>query len=134
MITRYRIRGRPFLCLTPEEAVVTGVTAGEETVEMIIFEEESGFGHKEFGVLRKGDENELKQISITERKERYFDKKTDAVQYLRSRGSEQYALFGIKEKKIAPRVVEHEAGEAEHQALNGFLDELKMFDTKKRQG
>lgn len=126
-IIRYRIRTKPYLCLSPAEAINTGITIGEQTVEMVILVKNPGPGYPEYGVIRNMSEEELKKIPVMERGEKVFERRKDAVNYIKTMGSKNYQLCGVKETRAVPR---EELRIDEEKSVEDFLKELKAFEKK----
>ncbi|RKY29664.1 MAG: hypothetical protein DRP67_06200 [Candidatus Omnitrophota bacterium] len=126
-IIRYRIRTKPYLCLSPAEAINTGITIGEQTVEMVILVKNPGPGYPEYGVIRNMSEEELKKIPVMERGEKVFERRKDAVNYIKTMGSKNYQLCGVKETRALPR---EELRIDEEKSVEDFLKELKAFEKK----
>lgn len=116
-----------YLCLSPQEALTTGVVVGMQTLEEIIFTDDMGI-YNEYGVIRREDEEKLKQIPIEERAEALFQNRKEAVRYTRKKGTENYKLCGVMSKKGVDKA-EHESSEIK-QENNSFMDQLGQFDVK----
>ncbi|MCM8816927.1 MAG: hypothetical protein NC913_05385 [Candidatus Omnitrophica bacterium] len=98
---RYRIRTRPYLCLTAAEAAGTGVTASEETVEELTLVMDPGLGlYQMFAAIRNMPEEEIKKIPVTRRGELVFNKRNEASRYVKERG-QPFVLCGVKNTSMA---------------------------------
>jgi len=124
-IKRYRVRPNAYLCLTPEEALSTGITTGEQIVEELTLVRKPGFGYPEYAAARKESEGVLKKISVLEREEKLFEARSEAVEFVKSNGTERYWLCGVRETKTVQRA---EIGEIEEQPMEDFMEELKSFE------
>lgn len=103
-IKRYRVRPKVYLCLSPEEAVNTGITVGEETVEELTLVRGVFLGSLLYASIREMDESELMKIPVVERKERLFDSRKEAVNYISENNTDgTLTLYGVKEIKSVPR-------------------------------
>jgi hypothetical protein len=78
-VKRYRVSPKEYLCISPEEAVSTGITVGEETVEEIELIRSQGLGYRVYASIRELPEDELAKISVSERKEKLFNSRKEAV-------------------------------------------------------
>lgn len=124
---RYRVRTKPYLCLSPEEAVATGITVGEQTVEEVHLVENPGFGYQEYAVVRDAGLEALKKMPVDVRGEKVFSQRREAVGYLDKIGKETHRLCGVKDTRTIPR---NEIGPAEEGTVGDFMQELKKFETK----
>ena len=130
-IIRYRVRTKPYLCLSPAEAFNTGITIGEQTIEEVILVKNPGLGYSEYAAIRNMSEEQLKKIPVIERGEKIFERRKDAVRYIKTMGSENYQLYGIKETKAVPRE-ELRITEEEDKPVEDFMEELKAFEKKNK--
>jgi hypothetical protein len=130
MIRRYRIRGKPYLCLTPEEAVGTGVMVGEESVEEFSLITDIGL-FEEYAAIRKEPEEKLKEMPALERGERYFTARREAVEYLRTKGPEKYLLAGVKSKRIVQKKELMKTDTEDTGKVEDIENALKAFGRKK---
>ena len=128
-IIRYRVRTKSYLCLSPEEALTTGITTGEQTIEEVILVKNPSFGYSEYAVIRNMSDEQLKKIPVIERGEEIFERRKDAVRYIKTMGSKNYQLCGIKETKAVPRE-ELRITEEEDKPVEDFMEELKAFEKK----
>lgn len=126
-IKRYRVRPKSYLCLTPNEALSTGITMGEQIIEELTLVKSPGFGYQEYAAVRKENEEALKKISVLEREEKFFEARSEAVEFVKNKGTERYWLCGVKETKTVQRA---EIGEIEEQPIEDFMEELKSFEKK----
>ncbi|MCX7705611.1 MAG: hypothetical protein N2115_05055 [bacterium] len=129
---RYRIRTRPYLCLTPAEAAGTGVTVSEETVEELTLVMHPGLGiYEMYAVIRDTPEEEMKRIPAVKRGELVFEKRPDASKYAKERG-EPFVLCGVKSTRMLTqeeisRSFEEEISDT---SIEQKLKELKDFYRK----
>jgi hypothetical protein len=128
---RYRIRTKKYLCLSPEEAVTTGITLGEQTIEelsLVSLVQNPGFGYHEYAALRKEPEKVLLKMPVNERLELSFENRAEAVRFVKGH-TDTHELCGVTETRIVKREELHleEPGLA---GPGGLMDELKMFDRK----
>ncbi len=126
-IVRYRIRNKFYLCLTPEEAITTGVTTGEQVVERVVLKRNPGWGCKEFAVIRTEPLQQLSQIPALERQEQIFADRRQAQEFINSKPKGLFLLCGITETQTVNR---EEIHTDENQAVDALLKELKFFDRK----
>lgn len=129
---RYRIRTRPYLCLTPAEATGTGVTASEETVEELILIVDPGLGfYQLFAAIRTTPEEEIKKIPAIKRGEIVFEKRAEASKYVKERG-EPFILCGVKSTRMLSQeeVSRSFDEEISDTSIDQKLKELKDFYRK----
>ncbi|MCM8805539.1 MAG: hypothetical protein NC825_02250 [Candidatus Omnitrophica bacterium] len=127
---RYRIRTRPFLCIDPVEAVETGVTVGEETIEELLLIPNPGLGiYTMYAVVMDQPENEIRNIPVMKRGEIVFEKRSEASHYAKKRG-DPYVLCGVKSTRVVNQD-EIEQFRSIHPGEDDILKKLKMFDTRK---
>ncbi|MCM8761743.1 MAG: hypothetical protein NC905_07720 [Candidatus Omnitrophica bacterium] len=125
-IKRYRVRPKRYLCLSPEEAVSTGITIGEETVEELLLIKGLLFGSLLYASIREIDEYELMKIPVEERKERLFDSRKEAARYISENNTDgTLVLYGVKEIKSISR---ENIGTFESTGTSQVLNELKKFE------
>lgn len=123
---RYRVRPKLYLCLSPEEAVSTGITVGEEMVEELLLVKGFILGSLMYASIREIDEYELQKIPVEERKERLFDSRKEAVKYISENNSDgTLYLYGVKEIKCISR---ENIGSFEDAIPSLILGELKKFE------
>ncbi|MCX8082529.1 MAG: hypothetical protein N3D17_03920 [bacterium] len=124
---RYRVRPKRYLCFSPEEAVNTGISVGEETVEELLLIKGLVFGSLLYASIREIDEYELMKMSVEERKERLFDSRKEAVKYISENNTDgTLYLYGVKEIRSVPREM---IGEFER-GSSGIIDELQKFNKR----
>jgi len=82
-IKRYRIRPKPYLCVSPEEALSTGISTGEQIVEEIDLVLNPGIGYFMYAAIRNLDETQIRKIPVSERGEKIFESRREAVKYIR---------------------------------------------------
>ncbi|HPP30312.1 MAG TPA: hypothetical protein PLE69_05260 [bacterium] len=125
-IKRYRVRPKHYLCLSPEEAVSTGITVGEETVEELFLIKGQLFRCLMYASIREIYEGDLMKLSVQERKERLFDSRKEAIRYISENNTDgTLALYGVKEIKSISR---ENIGTFESMGTPQVLDELKKFE------
>lgn len=124
-IKRYRVRPKVYLCLSPEEAISTGISTGEQIVEEIDLILNPGIGYFMYAAIRNLDEIQIKKIPITERGEKIFESRREAVKYIRE-NSPNFLLYGVRETKMVPR--EEISREPEELSSEDFLKELQKFN------
>ncbi|MBN1445041.1 MAG: hypothetical protein JW957_02905 [Candidatus Omnitrophica bacterium] len=125
-IKRYRISPKQYLCITPEEAVSTGITVGEEMLEEIALIKSQGFGYKMYASIREIPEDKLKEIAMSERKERLFDNRKEAVRYIAENNADNSLfLYAVKDTRMVDR---REIGRFEDMPVEDFMSQLKDFD------
>lgn len=124
---RYRIRTRPYLCLTPAEAAGTGVTVSEETIEELLLIPNPGIGvHHLYAVIRDVPENEIKEIPAVRRGELVFEKRADAVRYAKERG-EPFILCAVKSTRM---LTQEEISQSFEQEISDSSIEKKLKELK----
>ena len=124
-IKRYRIRPKTYLCLYPEEALSSGISTSEETLEELTLVISQGFGYSMYAVLKNLSEEKLREIPIHERGEKVFENRREAVNYIKRQGDGNFLLYGVTDLKIFDR---REAKMDEENSLNDTMDELKKFN------
>ncbi|MCM8756910.1 MAG: hypothetical protein NC911_08650 [Candidatus Omnitrophica bacterium] len=102
-IIRYRIRNKSYLCLSPEEAVSTGVTAGEQIVERVILRTTLGWRCQEFAVIRTEPIEQLAKLDPLKREELIFTNRREAIEFLNSQPSGLFILCAIVETQTVPK-------------------------------
>jgi hypothetical protein len=127
-IKRYRVRPKDYLCLTPEEALKTGITTGEQIVEEVFLVREFTLTAYMYAVIRNLPEDELKKIPVIERKERLFESRKEAIKYIKENGEDLFLLYVVKETKMFPKE-EIKWNEIEN-SIENFLEEIKKFEKK----
>ncbi|MCM8771473.1 MAG: hypothetical protein NC926_08480 [Candidatus Omnitrophica bacterium] len=125
-VKRYRIRPKTYLCLTPEEALKTGISTGEQIVEEILLAREITLSAYMYGVIRNLSEEELRKIPVLERKERLFESRREAIKYIKENGEDLFLLYVVKETKMVPR--EEIKWDEIDITVDEFLEELKKFE------
>jgi len=125
-IKRYRVRPKTYLCISPEEAVATGITVGEETVEEFFLVKGQLFGCLMYASIRCISEEDLMKMSVEERKERLFNTRKEAVRYISENNTDgTLALYGVKDIKSISR---ENIGVFENTASSQIFGELKKFE------
>lgn len=125
-IKRYRISPKQYLCITPEEAVSTGITVGEEMLEEITLIRSQGFGYSRYASIREMPMNKLKEIAMSERKEKLFDNRKEAVRYIAENNADNSLfLYAVKDTRMVDR---REIGQTEDMPVEDFMSQLKDFD------
>jgi hypothetical protein len=127
-VKRYRVRPKDYLCLTPEEALTTGITTGEQIVEEILLAREFTFTSYMYAAIRNLPEEELKKIDVMERKEKLFESRKEAVRYIKENGENLFLLYVVKETKLFPR--EEIKWDKIENSIDNFLEEIKKFEKK----
>jgi len=123
---RYRISPKEYLCITPEEAVSTGITIGEEMLEEITLVRAQGFGYSIYASIKEISMDELKEISVSERKEKLFDSRKEAIRYIAENNPDNSLfLYAVKDKRMVDR---REIGRSEEMPVEDFMSQLKDFD------
>jgi hypothetical protein len=123
---RYRISPKEYLCITPEEAVSTGITIGEEMLEEIAFVRAQGFGYSMYASIREISMEKLKESSVSERNEKLFSNRRDALKYIAENNEDNSLfLYAVKDKKMVDR---REIGRSEDMPVEDFMSKLKDFD------
>ena len=123
-IKRYRIRPKVYLCLSPEEALSTGISTGEQIVEEIDLVLNPGIGYFMYAAIRNLDETQIKKIPVNERGEKIFESRREAVRYIRE-NSPDFLLYGVRETKMVPR---EEISREPEPSSEDFLKELQKFN------
>ena len=123
-IKRYRIRPKVYLCLSPEEALSTGISTGEQIVEEIDLVLNPGIGYFMYAAIRNLDETQIRKIPVNERGERIFESRREAVRYIRENSSD-FLLYGVRETKMVPR---EEISREPEPSSEDFLKELQKFN------
>jgi len=144
---RYRIRPKDYLCLTPEEALTTGISTGEQIVEEVFLVREFTLSAYMYAAIRNLPEEELKKIPVFDRKERLFESRKEAIKkkipvfdrkerlfesrkeaikYIKENGEDLFLLYVVKETKMFPKE-EIKWDEVEN-SLDTFLEEIKKFE------
>ena len=123
-IKRYRIRPKVYLCLSPEEALSTGISTGEQIVEEIDLVLNPGIGYFMYAAIRNLDETQIRKIPVSERGEKIFESRREAVKYIRE-NSPDFLLYGVRETKMVPR---EEISREPEPSSEDFLKELQKFN------
>ncbi len=123
---RYRVIPKQFLCITPEEAVSTGITVGEETLEEITLIRSQGFGYRMYASIREISAEKLKDISVGERREKLFDNRKEAARYIAENNPDNALfLYAVKDTRMINR---RDIGHLEDMPVEDFMSQLKDFD------
>ena len=125
MTTRYRVRTKQYLCLTPEEALGTGITAGEQIIEQLTLVPNPRFRQYEYAAVRTADEATLRKTPVLERGEKTFETKENAQVYIRTNGRDTYTLCGVLEAKPVNRST---IGNVETESIGDISEELRAFE------
>jgi hypothetical protein len=128
-IKRYRIRPKDYLCITPEEALKTGISTGEQIVEEVFLVREFTLTAYMYAAIRNLPEEELKKIPVIERKEKLFESRKEAIRYIKENGENLFLLYVVKETKMFPKE-EIKWDEVEN-SIETFLEEIKKFEKEK---
>jgi len=119
---------KEYLCISPEEAVCTGITVGEETVEEIKLIRPHGFGYRLYASIRELPEEELAKIAVSERKEKIFSSKKEAVRYIVENNIDgTLYLYAVKDIRTVQR---SEIGQSEDLSVADFMSRIKDFEKK----
>lgn len=127
-VKRYRIRPKTYLCLTPEEALTTGISTGEQIIEEILLTKEFTLSAIMYGVIRNMPEEEIKKIPVEERGEKLFGSRREAVNYIKEKGEELFLIYVVKETKMVPR---EEIRWNDVENVDDFLSQIKDFEKEK---
>lgn len=127
-IKRYRIRPKTYLCLTPEEALTTGISTGEQIVEEVLLSREFTLSAIMYGAIRNLPEEEIKKIPVEERGEKLFETRREAVNYVKEKGEDLFLIYVVKETKMVPR---EEIRWNDVENIEDFLSQLKEFEKEK---
>ncbi|HOC03193.1 MAG TPA: hypothetical protein PKK91_06910 [bacterium] len=133
--TRYRIRTRPFLCLSIEEVLETDITSAEETIEELTLIPATGLGiFTMFAAIINKPNEEIKNIPVIRRGELVFEKRGEAVNYIKQRGKDVFILCGVKESNTISReeITELAAGNGSNGLIDKQLKGLRGFDTRNK--
>ncbi|MCM8804431.1 MAG: hypothetical protein NC833_04165 [Candidatus Omnitrophica bacterium] len=125
-VKRYRIRPKEYLCLTPEEAITTGISTGEQIIEEVLLVKEFSLTAYMYGAIRNLPEEELKKIPISERGEKIFESRKEAIKYIKEKGEDLFLLYVVKETKMFPKE-EIKWDEVEN-SIDTFLEKIKEFE------
>ncbi|MCM8767969.1 MAG: hypothetical protein NC816_01660 [Candidatus Omnitrophica bacterium] len=128
-IKRYRIRPKVYLCLSPEEALKTGISTGEQIIEEILLSREFTFSAIMYAAIRNLPEDELKKIPVLERGEELFESRREVIKYIKEKGEDLFLLYVVKETKMFPKE-EIKWDETENK-IDDFLSQLKEFEKEK---
>ncbi len=128
-IKRYRIRPKVYLCLSPEEALKTGISTGEQIIEEILLSREFTFSAIMYAAIRNLPEDELKKIPVLERGEELFESRREVIKYIKEKGKDLFLLYVVKETKMFPKE-EIKWDETENK-IDDFLSQLKEFEKEK---
>jgi len=134
-ITRYRRRTRPFLYLSIEEVLEAGITTAEETIEELTLIPNPGLGiFMMFAAIINKSSEEIKKIPVTRRGELVFEKRGEAVNYIKQRGKDVFILCGVKESNTISReeITELAAGNGSNELIDKQLKGLREFDTRNK--
>jgi len=123
---RYRIRPYRHLCLSPEEAVSTGITTGEQTIEEIKLIRDPGFGYRMYASIRELPESEVMKIPVEERDEFLFESRKEAMKFIKEKGTDILHLYGVVETKM----VDRREISYDEEPVQRVIDELKKFSNR----
>ena len=123
-ILRYQVRTKSFLCMTPYEALTSGIVVGEQIIEELLLVKNPGHGYEEYAALRKENEEDLRLIPVPDRGEAVFPIRNEAVEYVRVNGPDKFQLYGVLDRKTVDR---DQIKQADDQDLEDFLAELGSF-------
>jgi len=123
-IKRYRIKPKNYLCLSPEEALSTGISTGEQIIEEIKLVRDPGFGYTMYASIRELSESEVMKIPVEERMEFLFESRKEAIRFIKEKGTDILHLYGVVETKmIDRREISYDEG-----PVSDVIDELKKFE------
>ena len=134
-ITRYRIRTRPFLCLSIEEVLETDITVTEETIEELTLIPNPGLGiFTMFAAIINKPNEEIKKIPVIRRGELVFEKRGEAVNYIKRQGKDVFILCGVKESNIVSKeeISELTVGNESNGLIDKQLKGMREFDTRNK--
>jgi len=126
---RYHIRVKPILCLTAEEALASGVSVNEETVEMVVLEP-NPVAAPGYAVLRTEPVEVIAALTPSQRGERIFQSRHDAMRYLQSQDPGMFRLYGVKETRPLER--DEIAALGDTTPLDTVLRQLQEFEDQDR--
>jgi len=123
-IKRYRIKPKNYLCLSPEEALSTGISTGEQIIEEIKLVRDPGFGYTMYASIRELSESEVMKIPVEERMEFLFESRKEAIRFIKEKGTDILHLYGVVETKMVDRrEISYDEG-----PVSDVIDELKKFE------
>jgi len=123
-VKRYRIRPKNYLCLSPEEALSTGISTGEQIIEEIKLVRDPGFGYTMYASIRELSESEVMKIPVEERMEFLFESRKEAIRFIKEKGTDILHLYGVVETKMVDRrEISYDEG-----PVSDVIDELKKFE------
>jgi hypothetical protein len=99
---RYRTRVKQTLCLTPHEALATGVSVGGETIEWLLLVP-GPLVAPGYAAIRTEPEDVLAKLTPTERGERFFAGRMEAMEYIRGFENGMFRLYGVRETHLVKR-------------------------------
>ncbi len=102
-VKRYRMRPNKYLCLSPEETLTIGISTGEQVVEEIKLIRNPYFGYIMYASIRELPENEIKKIPFEERYEFLFESRKEAMEFIKTIGTDILHLYGVTETKVIDR-------------------------------
>ena len=123
---RYRIRPKRYLCLSPEEAVSTGISTGEQIIEEIKLVRDPGFGYMMYASIRELPESEVMKIPVEERDEFLFESRKEAMRFIKEKGTDKLHLYGV----VETRMVDRREISYDEEPVHGVMDELKKFSNR----
>jgi len=133
--TRYRIRTRPFLCLSIEEVLETDITSAEETIEELTLIPATGLGiFTMFAAIINKPNEEIKNIPVIRRGELVFEKRSEAVNYIKRQGKDVFILCGVNKSNIISKeeIAELTVGNESNGLIDKQLKGLREFDTRNK--
>lgn len=122
-IKRYRIRPKKYLCLSPEEALKTGISVGEQIIEELKLVRDPAFGYTMYASIRELPESEVRKIPVEERLEFLFESRKEAIRFIREKGTDILHLYGVVETKM----VDRREISFDDEPAGGVMDDLKKF-------
>lgn len=133
--TRYRRRTRPFLYLSIEEVLEAGITAVEETIEELTLIPNPGLGiFMMFAAIINKPNEEIKNIPVIRRGELVFEKRSEAVNYIKRQGKDVFILCGVNKSNIISKeeIAELTVGNESNGLIDKQLKGLQGFDTRNK--
>jgi len=126
---RYHLRVKPILCLTAEEAIASGVSVNEDKVEAVVLVP-NPVTAAAYAVIRTEPEEVLSSLTPSQRGERIFQRRNEAMAYLRSQDPGMFRLYGVVEAHVMER--EQISAEADPTTVNEILRQMEAFDAQDR--
>ncbi len=125
---RYRVRPKTFLCLTPQEALASGITIGEETVEELMLAVNPRSATSQYAALLRAGDEVLRAMPVDERQETLFEDRSEAAEFIREHGPDRYQLYRVTNVRTVDRGEIKD--ETQEQPIEDIIDQLKSFEIK----